>query len=49
MRLGSAFKSKFHVIFKDDNLLLNRNYFPGVDPLMKSQTAIINEIEEILE
>jgi hypothetical protein len=30
------FKSEFLRDLKDDNLLLNRNYFPGVDPsLMK--------------
>lgn len=50
MRLGSAFqKVNFLRDLKDDNLLLNRNYFPGVD--LKSfdenaKTAIINEIEE---
>tara|TARA_R110000868_G_scaffold76562_3_gene220009 strand:- start:2555 stop:3397 length:843 start_codon:yes stop_codon:yes gene_type:complete len=50
MRLGSAFqKVNFLRDLKDDNLLLNRNYFPGVD--LKSfdenaKTAIIKEIEE---
>jgi phytoene/squalene synthetase len=50
MRLGSAFqKVNFLRDLKDDNLVLNRNYFPGVD--LKSfdenaKTAIINEIEE---
>ncbi|MBC5841267.1 phytoene/squalene synthase family protein [Flavobacterium sp. F-380] len=50
MRLGSAFqKVNFLRDLKDDNLLLNRNYFPGVD--LKSfdenaKTAIITEIEE---
>jgi hypothetical protein len=35
------FKSKFLRDLKDDNLLLNRNYFPGVDlkSLMKSQNS----------
>jgi phytoene/squalene synthetase len=50
MRLGSAFqKVNFLRDLKDDNLLLNRNYFPGVD--LKSfdenaKRAIIEEIEE---
>ncbi|OXA95567.1 phytoene/squalene synthase family protein [Flavobacterium hercynium] len=50
MRLGSAFqKVNFLRDLKDDNLVLNRNYFPGVD--LKSfdenaKTTIINEIEE---
>jgi len=50
MRLGSAFqKVNFLRDLKDDNLVLNRNYFPGID--LKSfdenaKTAIINEIEE---
>jgi phytoene/squalene synthetase len=50
MRLGSAFqKVNFLRDLKDDNLLLNRNYFPGVD--LKSfdenaKTTIIKEIEE---
>jgi len=50
MRLGSAFqKVNFLRDLKDDNLVLNRNYFPGVD--LKSfdeaaKTAIIKEIEE---
>jgi phytoene synthase len=50
MRLGSAFqKVNFLRDLKEDNLVLNRNYFPGVD--LKSfdenaKTAIINEIEE---
>jgi phytoene/squalene synthetase len=50
MRLGSAFqKVNFLRDFKDDNLVLNRNYFPGVDLNSfdeKAKTAIINEIEE---
>lgn len=50
MRLGSAFqKVNFLRDLKDDNLLLNRNYFPGVDLKSfdeKAKTAIINEIEE---
>lgn len=50
MRLGSAFqKVNFLRDLKDDNLILNRNYFPGVD--LKSfdenaKKAIINEINE---
>lgn len=50
MRLGSAFqKVNFLRDLKEDNLVLNRNYFPGVD--LKSfdenaKTRIINEIEE---
>ena len=50
MRLGSAFqKVNFLRDLKDDNLVLNRNYFPGID--LKSfdenaKTEIINEIEE---
>jgi phytoene/squalene synthetase len=31
MRLGSAFQKVNFLRFKDDNLVLNRNYFPGVD------------------
>ncbi len=32
MRLGSAFqKVNFLRDLKDDNLILNRNYFPGID------------------
>lgn len=50
MRLGSAFqKVNFLRDLKDDNLVLNRNYFPGVDLNSfdeKSKAAIINEIEE---
>lgn len=50
MRLGSAFqKVNFLRDLKDDNLVLNRNYFPGVDLNSfdeNSKTAIINEIEE---
>jgi phytoene synthase len=50
MRLGSAFqKVNFLRDLKDDNLLLNRNYFPGVDLKSfdeKSKKAIIEEIEE---
>ncbi|KQX06272.1 phytoene/squalene synthase family protein [Flavobacterium sp. Root420] len=50
MRLGSAFqKVNFLRDLKEDNLVLNRNYFPGVD--LKSfdenaKTTIIKEIEE---
>jgi phytoene/squalene synthetase len=50
MCLGSAFqKVNFLRDLKEDNLVLNRNYFPGVD--LKSfdenaKTRIINEIEE---
>ena len=50
MRLGSAFqKVNFLRDLKDDNLVLNRNYFPGVDLKSfdeKAKTAIIKEIEE---
>lgn len=50
MRLGSAFqKVNFLRDLKDDNLVLNRNYFPGVDLNSfdeKAKTAIIDEIEE---
>ncbi len=50
MRLGSAFqKVNFLRDLKDDNLVLNRNYFPGVDLNSfdeKAKTQIINEIEE---
>ncbi|MBF2707645.1 phytoene/squalene synthase family protein [Flavobacterium soyangense] len=50
MRLGSAFqKVNFLRDLKDDNLVLNRNYFPGVDLNSfdeKSKELIIKEIEE---
>ena len=50
MRLGSAFqKVNFLRDLKDDNLVLNRNYFPGVDLNSFDENAkksIINEIEE---
>lgn len=50
MRLGSAFqKVNFLRDLKDDNLVLNRNYFPGVDLNSfdeNAKTTIINEIEE---
>ena len=50
MRLGSAFqKVNFLRDLKDDNLVLNRNYFPGVDLNSfdeKAKTAIIQEIQE---
>ena len=50
MRLGSAFqKVNFLRDLKDDNLILNRNYFPGVDLKSfdeNSKKAIIAEIEE---
>jgi len=50
MRLGSAFqKVNFLRDLKDDNLILNRNYFPGVDLNSfdeKAKKAIINEIKE---
>lgn len=50
MRLGSAFqKVNFLRDLKDDNLVLNRNYFPGVDLNTfdeKSKSMIIKEIEE---
>ena len=49
MRLGSAFqKVNFLRDLKDDNLILNRNYFPGVDLNSfdeNSKRAIIEEIE----
>ncbi|WP_418263138.1 phytoene/squalene synthase family protein [Flavobacterium faecale] len=50
MRLGSAFqKVNFLRDLKDDNLILNRNYFPGVDLNSfdeNAKKAIIEEIEE---
>jgi phytoene synthase len=50
MRLGSAFqKVNFLRDLRDDNLILNRNYFPGVNLNSfneKSKFRIINEIEE---
>jgi 15-cis-phytoene synthase len=50
MRLGSAFqKVNFLRDLKDDNLVLNRNYFPGINFNTfdeKSKTLIIKEIEE---
>ena len=50
MRLGSAFqKVNFLRDLKDDNLVLNRNYFPGVDLKSfdeKAKSMIISEIEE---
>ncbi|MES2574914.1 MAG: phytoene/squalene synthase family protein [Bacteroidota bacterium] len=50
MRLGSAFqKVNFLRDLKDDNLVLNRNYFPGVDLNSfdeNSKAMIIKEIEE---
>ncbi len=50
MRLGSAFqKVNFLRDLKDDNLILNRNYFPGFDLNSfdeKSKSSIIAEIEE---
>ncbi len=50
MRLGSAFqKVNFLRDLKDDNLVLNRNYFPGVDLKSfdeNSKAIIIKEIEE---
>lgn len=50
MRLGSAFqKVNFLRDLKDDNLVLNRNYFPGVDLRSfdeKSKKMIIDEIKE---
>lgn len=50
MRLGSAFqKVNFLRDLKDDNLVLNRNYFPGVDLNSfdeKTKTAIVKEIQE---
>ncbi|OCB77898.1 phytoene/squalene synthase family protein [Flavobacterium crassostreae] len=50
MRLGSAFqKVNFLRDLKDDNLVLNRNYFPGVDLNSfneKAKAQIIAEIED---
>lgn len=50
MRLGSAFqKVNFLRDLKDDNLILNRNYFPGIDLNSFDENAknkIIEEIEE---
>ena len=50
MRLGSAFqKVNFLRDLKDDNLVLNRNYFPGVNLNSfdeNAKTIIINDIEE---
>ncbi|MEO8255129.1 MAG: phytoene/squalene synthase family protein [Flavobacterium sp.] len=50
MRLGSAFqKVNFLRDLKDDNLILNRNYFPGFDLNTfdeNAKKAIINEIQE---
>ncbi len=50
MRLGSAFqKVNFLRDLKDDNLVLNRNYFPGFDLNTfdeKSKKLIIKEIED---
>jgi phytoene/squalene synthetase len=50
MRLGSAFqKVNFLRDLKDDTLVLNRTYFPGVDLKSfdeKSKNAIIKEIDE---
>ena len=50
MRLGSAFqKVNFLRDLKDDNLVLNRNYFPGFDLKTfdeKAKNLIIKEIEE---
>ncbi|PXY39540.1 phytoene synthase [Flavobacterium cheongpyeongense] len=50
MRLGSAFqKVNFLRDLKDDNLVLNRNYFPGINLNSfdeSAKTAIIAEIEE---
>jgi hypothetical protein len=45
--LGSAFQSKF--LDLKTTLLLNRNYFPGIDLNSfdeKAKNAIIKEIEE---
>nr|WP_315248338.1 phytoene/squalene synthase family protein [uncultured Flavobacterium sp.] len=50
MRLGSAFqKVNFLRDLKDDNLVLNRNYFPGINLNSfdeNTKKLIINEIEE---
>ena len=53
MRLGSAFqKVNFLRDLKDDNLVLNRNYFPGVDLNSFDENAkkmIIKEIQDDFE
>ena len=50
MRLGSAFqKVNFLRDLKDDNLVLNRNYFPGVDLNSFDENAKKMIIEEIQE
>jgi phytoene synthase len=50
MRLGSAFqKVNFLRDLKDDNLILNRNYFPGIDLNSFDENAKNNIIEEIEE
>ena len=50
MRLGSAFqKVNFLRDLKDDNLILNRTYFPGINLnnfTEAAKTQIINEIED---
>lgn len=48
MRLGSAFqKVNFLRDLKDDNLILNRNYFPGVDLNLFDENAKKSIIKEI--
>lgn len=50
MRLGSAFqKVNFLRDLKDDNLILNRNYFPGIDLNSFDETSKNKIIEEIDE
>lgn len=50
MRLGSAFqKVNFLRDLKDDNLVLNRNYFPGVNLKSFDEDAKIRIIQEIEE
>ena len=50
MRLGSAFqKVNFLRDLKDDNLVLNRNYFPGVDLKSFDENAKTTNIKEIEE
>jgi phytoene/squalene synthetase len=48
MRLGSAFQKVNFLRDLKDNLVLNRNYFPGVDlnSFDEAKNSIIKEIEE---
>jgi phytoene/squalene synthetase len=50
MRLGSAFQKVNLRDLKDDNLLLNRNYFPSRSQIFdENAKELIEEIEEDLE